>query len=180
MLYLPGLKMLRILCLTLPPQPTVDVATAALTAPIDFEVMAAEKNRCPETQHLLGSSSLTIAFCQTYAQHLVVDVSTGVVHPVVLEKFPKDIFFTCTTFHTLGGLPPGVMSLLDMSGQGHSSLGQTCLHCQHSKTHCHTRTRPLHISVRYRRFSHLHIDLVGLLQYCNNYNYILPFHTFKS
>jgi hypothetical protein len=80
--------MLQILCLTLPPQPTVDVATAALTAPINFELMAAEKKRCPETQRLLGGSSLTIAFCQTYAQHLVGDVSTGIFHPVVLEKFP--------------------------------------------------------------------------------------------
>jgi hypothetical protein len=57
--------MLEILCLTLPPQPTVDVATAALTAPIDFQVMAAEKNRCPKTQRLLSGLSLTIAFCQT-------------------------------------------------------------------------------------------------------------------
>jgi hypothetical protein len=39
-----------------------DVAAAAVTTPIDFEAIAAEQNRCPETQHLLGGSSLSIAF----------------------------------------------------------------------------------------------------------------------
>jgi hypothetical protein len=32
--------------------------------PVDFEVMAAEQNRCAETQQLLGGSSLKLAFPQ--------------------------------------------------------------------------------------------------------------------
>jgi hypothetical protein len=46
--------------------------------------MAAEQNHCPETQCLLGGSSLTITFCQTGTQRLVGDI---VFCPVVLEKF---------------------------------------------------------------------------------------------
>jgi hypothetical protein len=57
-LYLPGLK---------------NVAAD----PVDFEEMAAEQNRCPETQHLLGVTSLKLAFRQTGAQRLAGDVSTG-------------------------------------------------------------------------------------------------------
>jgi hypothetical protein len=36
--------------------------------PLDFEEMAAEQNRSPLTQHLLGGISLKLAFCQTGAQ----------------------------------------------------------------------------------------------------------------
>jgi hypothetical protein len=54
--------------------------------------MAAEQNRCAETQRLLGGSSLKIAFRQAGAQHLVGEVSTGVFCPIVPAKFRKDIF----------------------------------------------------------------------------------------
>jgi hypothetical protein len=53
-----------------------------------------------------------------------------------------------------------------------TAWAKTCLHCQQSKTHCHTNTRPLYFPVPQQRFSHLHIDLVGLLQFNNNCNYI--------
>jgi hypothetical protein len=49
--------------------------------------MAAEQNHCPETRHLLGASSLIIAFRLGGAQSLVGNVSTGVFRPVVQEKF---------------------------------------------------------------------------------------------
>jgi hypothetical protein len=60
-----------------PPQPVGDVVATAEASPINFEAMAAEQNRCPETQYLLSSSSLTIAFRQAGAHRLVCDVSTG-------------------------------------------------------------------------------------------------------
>jgi hypothetical protein len=46
--------------------------------------MAAKQNHCPETQRLLGGSSLTVAFCQPGVECLVSDVSTGVFRPVAL------------------------------------------------------------------------------------------------
>ncbi len=45
-----------------------------------------------------------------------------------------------------------------------------CLACQQDKIHCHKLLVPLPISQR--RFSHLYVDLVGPLQYSNNFNYI--------
>ncbi len=53
-----------------------------------------------------------------------------------------------------------------------TAWAKTCLYCQQSKIHRQTNTRPLHIPVPQWRFSHLHIDLVGLLQFSNNCNYI--------
>ncbi len=47
-----------------------------------------------------------------------------------------------------------------------------CLACQWGKIHRHTRLVPLPIPIPQGRFSHLHVDLVGPLQYSNNFNYI--------
>jgi transposase InsO family protein len=38
------------------------VAAAAAADPVDFEEMATEQNHCPETQRLLGGTSLKLAF----------------------------------------------------------------------------------------------------------------------
>jgi hypothetical protein len=60
--------------------------------PVDFEEMAAEQNRCPEMQHLLGGTSLKLAFCQTGAQCLAGDVSTGNFRLIVPFKFRRKKF----------------------------------------------------------------------------------------
>ncbi len=59
---------------------------------MDFKEMAAEQNRCPETQRLLGGTSLKWAFHQTGAQRLACDISTGTFRPIIPLKFRKDIF----------------------------------------------------------------------------------------
>jgi hypothetical protein len=71
---------------------TPDIATAA-TVSIDFEEMAAEQKRCPETQNLLSGTSPTITFKQADIQRLVSDVSAGIFNPKVWSKFQSDIFF---------------------------------------------------------------------------------------
>jgi hypothetical protein len=81
MLYLPGLKNIVADFFSWPsppPQPVGDVVAAAVATPINFEAMAAEQNHCPETQRLLGGSSLTIVFHQAGAQRLVGNVSMGI------------------------------------------------------------------------------------------------------
>ncbi len=68
------------------------VAAASAADPVDFEEMAAEQNRCPETQRLLGDTSIKLAFRQTDALGLAGDVSTGNFCPIVPLKFRKNIF----------------------------------------------------------------------------------------
>ncbi len=48
-----------------------------------------------------------------------------------------------------------------------------CLACQRGKIHRHTCLAPQPILIPQRRFSHLHVDLVGPLHYSHNFNYIL-------
>jgi hypothetical protein len=56
-----------------------------------------------------------------------------------------------------------------------------CLACQRGKIHRHTRLGPQPILIPQRRFSHLHVDLVGPVRYSNNYNYIFTiiYRTYK-
>jgi hypothetical protein len=90
-LYLPSLK--NVDFLSCPHQTTTGSVTATSVAdPVDFEEMAAEQNHCPETQRLLGSTSLKLAFRQTGAQRQAGDVSTGNFCPIVPLKFRKTIF----------------------------------------------------------------------------------------
>jgi hypothetical protein len=44
------------------PLTTGSVAATTTTDPVDFEEMAAEQHHCPETQRLLGGTSLKLAF----------------------------------------------------------------------------------------------------------------------
>jgi hypothetical protein len=79
LLYLPGFKNVVADFLFLPHQTnTGSVAAKSAADPVDFEEMAAEQNHCPETQRLVGGTSLKLAFCQTGAQHLAGDVSTAI------------------------------------------------------------------------------------------------------
>jgi hypothetical protein len=71
---------------------TGSVVTASAADPVDFKEMAAKQNLYPEMQHLLGGTSLKLAFRQTGIQHLAGDVSTGNFHPIVPLKFRKNIF----------------------------------------------------------------------------------------
>jgi hypothetical protein len=87
MLYLPGLKNVMDDFLSCPNQTTTgSVAAASAADPVDFEQMAAEQNRCPETQRLLGGTSLKLAFRQTGTQRLAGDVSTGNCSPQIQKK----------------------------------------------------------------------------------------------
>jgi hypothetical protein len=143
---------------------------------VDFKEMAAEQNCCPETQRLLSGTSLKLAFHQTGAKRLAGDVSTGNSHPIVPLKFRKNIF---DHFHNVahpGRLASHCIILSRFVWRGLSSdvtaWARGCLACQRGKIHHHTRLVPLPIPILQQRFSHLHVDLVGPLQYSNSFNYI--------
>jgi hypothetical protein len=137
--------------------------------------MATEQNRCSETQHFLGGTSLKLAFCQTGTQRLAGDVSTGVFRLIIPQNFRKYIFAHFHYVHP-GRLASHRIISSRFVWRGLSSninaWTRECLTCQRGKIHRHTRLAPQPIPIPQRRFSHLHVDLVGPLQYSNNYNYI--------
>jgi hypothetical protein len=137
--------------------------------------MAAEQNRCPEMQHLLGGTSLKLAFRQTGHQRLAGDVSTDNLHLIVPLKFRKTIF---EQFHNVAH-PWRLASRRIISSRfvwrglsgDITAWARGCLACQRGKIHCHTCLAPQPIPIPPWRFSHLHVDLVGPLQYSNSFNY---------
>jgi hypothetical protein len=57
-------------------------------------------------------------------------------------------------------------------GTNITAWSRACLHCQQAKIHRHTCLQPQPVPISQRRFSHLHIDFVGPLQYSSGCNSI--------
>jgi hypothetical protein len=143
-----------IFCLD-PPSPSLEpVGTVTATAaadPIDFEAMAAEQNRCAETQRLLGGTSLQLAYRQVGAHRLAGDMSTGVFRPILPAKFRRDIFSHLHNISHPGRLVsrrivPSRFLWRSLSSDITSWAG-SCLHCQQSKIHRHVRLTPQPIPI---------------------------------
>jgi hypothetical protein len=176
-LYFHGLKNVVADFLSCPNQTTTgSVAAASAADPVYFEEMATEQNLCPETQRLLGGTSLKLAFHQTGAQCLAGDVSTGNFRPIVPLKFRKNIF---DHFHNVAH--PGRLAFRCIISSRFvwrclssdiTDWARGCLACQRGKIHRYTRLVPLPIPIPQQRFSHMYVDLVGPLQYSIIFNYI--------
>jgi hypothetical protein len=110
-----------------------------------------------------------VDFQEMATQRLAGDISTGKFRPIVPLKFRKSIF---DHFHNVAH--PGrltscriISSRFVWRGLSNdvTSWAQGCLACQRGKIHRHTCLVPLSIPIPQRRFSHLHVDLVGPLNY---------------
>jgi hypothetical protein len=89
--------------------------------------------------------------------------------PLSQQNSVKTFFCICTTFPTLGGSPLGVLWLLDLSGACSLKTSTTgpdpACTANRGKIHHHTRLLLQPIPIPQQGFTHLHIDLVGPLQY---------------
>jgi hypothetical protein len=177
MLYLPGLKNVIADFLScppgpLPPEPSGTVAAEAAADPIDFKAMAAEQICCAKTQRLLSISQNSAG--KAGAQCLVGNISIGVFSPIVPVKFIRLFLHLHNISH------PGRLAFQHLVSsrfvwRGLSNItnwARSCLHCQQGKIHHHTCLLPQPIPILQQWFAHLHIDLVGPLQYSNGCNYI--------
>ncbi len=54
-----------------------------------------------------------------------------------------------------------------------TALIKNCIQCQKSKIHRHVALQAAHIPVPVRRFSHLHVDLVGPLPRSSGFSYLV-------
>jgi hypothetical protein len=144
---------------------------------VDFEEMAAEQNRCAATQRLLGGTSLKLAFRQTgpALNAWLVTFLLASSDQLFLKYSGKIFSHIFTMLLIPGGLPPVVLFHPGLCGTDYPATslpGSVSIWPASGKIHCHTRLTPQPIPILQRRFSDLHVDLVGPLQYSNSFNYI--------
>lgn len=108
---------------------------------------------------------------------LFCDVSTSRIRPYVPEAFRQEVF---QAYHKLAH--PGRKATVKLISDRFVWPGmradcgnwvKTCVPCQRSKIHRHTKTPLNHIVVPNKRFSHIHIDIIGPLPPSNNSSYCL-------
>jgi len=151
---------------------------ASLSSPpgIDFQVMAEAQVTCPEVQRLLQSENLNISTFPVGNQELYCDISTGMPRPLVPTSLRRSVF---TAIHGISH--PGVRSSVRLVSakfvwfqlsKDVRNWARTCLDCQRGKVQKHVKTEIQHIPVPSRRFSHIHVDLVGPLPMSHGFSYI--------
>jgi len=181
MLYLPGLKnvVADFMSRPIPPPPQSEGYTAAAAAavePIDFEEMAAEQTRCGETQGLLGGSAIKVVSRREGQHDLLGDISTGEFRAIVPLTFRKQIFLHVHNIAHPGRLATRRLLSSRFVWRGLAAdatlWARECMACQQSKVHRHVRLQPLKIPIPQRRFSHIHVDLVGPLLNSNGFTHL--------
>jgi hypothetical protein len=104
------------------------------------------------------------------------DVSTGVFRPLLPARFRSAAVLSLHNIHH-----PGVKATRRLicasfcwpkMGLFVSALTRNCLHCQKAKVHRHMSLQAAHIPVPVRRFSHVHVDLVGPLPRSSGFAYL--------
>jgi hypothetical protein len=146
-------------------QPSAQPPAAA--AVIDFAAIAAAQQSCPDVAAMRQSPSLSISSRDDSGTQLLGDVSTGTFRPLVPAAFRAAVVRSLHNVHH-----PGVRATVRLVKASYcwprmskdiTVLARSCMGCQLGKVHRHVHLEPEHIAVPHRRFSHLHIDLVGPL-----------------
>jgi hypothetical protein len=131
---------------------------------------------CPDVQSMLVSPSLSVVSRKYGAADVLGDVSTGVFRPLLPARFRSAAVLSLHNIHH-----PGIKATRRLvcasfcwpkMGLFVSALTRNCLHCQKAKVHRHVTLQAAHIPVPVRRFSHVHVDLVGPLPRSSGFAYL--------
>jgi hypothetical protein len=150
------------------PQPTATAEPAApLTEPLDFVAMAAAQRECPDFKTMQASPSIQLVYSRTGDHFLYGDVSTGVFRPFIPRQFRSAVILSQHNLHH-----PGIRATTRLvtaaycwphMGRTIADAARACLGCQKGKVQKHIRLQPEHIAVPQRRFTNIHVDIVGPL-----------------
>ncbi len=125
----------------------------------------------------MGNSPSLRIVSKTYGcAQLLGDISTGTFRPLVPAAYRAAIICSLHNVHH-----PGVRATVRLVKASYcwprmsrdiTEAARTCMGCQLGKIHSHISLQPEHIAVPHRRFSHLHIDLVGPLPKSSGYTHL--------
>ena len=142
-----------------------------------FDELASLQSSCSSVQSMLSSSSLQIISVPYGTIEVKCDVSTGVPRPLVPFSLRRKLFdlLHSTTHPGVRGSRRLISSRFvwpKMSSEI-GSWSRSCLQCQRSKISSHVKSSVPQIPVPGRRFSHVHVDIVGPLPSSQGYSYLL-------
>ncbi len=134
---------------------------------VSFHRMAANQVSCPSTLQATKFSSLSVRTVQVEGASLLCDVARGITRPLVpLQDRPA-------VFHAIHNVAhPGIRATKRMLtasfvwkgvGKDVAAMCRACQQCQRGKVHKKPAAPVQAIPVPARRFSHVHVDLVGPL-----------------
>ena len=144
---------------------------------INFSELAAEQLSCPNLLRLQKSKTLRLVTVLIQGKPLICDSKTKVLRPLVPSSYRFKIF---SALHGLSH--PGIRASRRIISSRFVWRGlandirdycRSCLPCQRGKVLQHVQLRPEKIQVPFRRFSHVHVDLVGPLPLSHGYTYLL-------
>lgn len=156
------------------------IEAVAAPSPIDYGQIVADQTNDSELQRLLSSSTgLKIELRQTplTPKPLYCDTSQGKVRPYIPPQHRQLVLQ-----HIHGLAHPGIRSTRRMVtdrfvwthiNKDVKHYVQSCVQCQRSKIHRHTKAPLEKFAPPNSRFRHIHIDLVGPLPPCNGNRYLL-------
>jgi hypothetical protein len=134
---------------------------------MDYSLMAVEQERCEETKLTLSSSSLHIEYFPVEGRKLACDVSLHSPRPLVLVSYRQAVI---SSLHNIAH--PGIRATKRLvtsrfvwrrMGADIAEFCRSCQKCARSKvtSDVHTQEQPIELPAK--RFSHVHVDLVGPL-----------------
>ena len=144
---------------------------------INFEELASDQLCCPEILPLRKSTVLRLVSVPVKNGSLLCDASTQVLRPLVPSSQCFKIF---SALHSLSH--PGKRAFRRLISSRFVWRGlandvrdwcRSCIPCQRGKVLRHVQLRPEKIPVPFRRFSHIHVDLVGPLPPSQGFRYLL-------
>jgi transposase InsO family protein len=152
------------------PGGTVGVAgvqSCAAQPPVDIGDIAAAQPQCPDCQRAKLSSALKVSQVQFQGSEVLVDISSGVMRPLVPEQYRRRIF---SAIHGLAH--PGIRASRRMIASRYlwpnlakdvAQWCRECQDCQRAKITKQPAAAVQPIAVPTVHFSHIHVDLVGPL-----------------
>jgi hypothetical protein len=136
--------------------------------------MALRQILCPQVKSLCVSPGLRIITQKVGNLDLIGDSSTGIFRPLVPRDLRLQVFE-----HLHGAAHPGrratrrlISSRYVWKGLSTDVTDWAKAGCQRAKVHRHVQVPPQHILVPSRRFSHIHVDMVGPLPASKGFTYL--------
>lgn len=156
--------------------------------PINFEELAKDQKIDEELNDFLKNNTSTLQLklinLPNATKTIVCDVSTKHVRPFITKNFRQQVF---NSVHNMAH--PSKKSTIKLISERFvwpnmkkdiAEMVQTCISCQKSKIAQHNRAALQSFSTPSKRFSWIHIDLVGPLPISNGYRYCLTLGAFIS